>query len=557
MRYRIQIRNVMRRGLAVEKRCASEKAFKREADLNNLTLLGICYPMWAVNNLTIRAPLMPIARAKAILTMRSICKHSRNLAGTLRLLPLFLSLLSLIAPTVGAYASSTADRGTRGTQGLRAPINGILVQQTGTASGASDQEQAVAWSQASLTEGIKMPGLWSLPILGPLKRVNSVIRATHRLISKPQQAKELKGGICLADDQNKLGQRVDELLETALDRNTKTRVLDQAVAHYRTATQKVIAETKDASDYLIPWRGFGPSSEAGDIILDEKVKLKSRASAEYARQKHIDETHLKVVSSVMQLAMGLGMSDLERGQHIVASGLASLKELVGEEEAVKTMQMLSSWTQSLHIPESVYAQGAWDVAQRQDKMKTVMESSLDSDPVVHQIKKRLHKFNHRSTFARASAHVVQTTLGAASLTPSFIGPAAKLALLSFVMATGGPEQCKLLKELYLDKRFESRWKVLNEEAHLALDNYQVAVLTRNPVLLACSESVVEQMAGAQVVSSALGASVLASAAGPATTPDSVNDGETRSATPEQEALDGESDAPAAGALAQSSHVVSQ
>jgi hypothetical protein len=76
------------------------------------------------------------------------------------------------------------------------------------------------------------------------------------------------------------------------------------------------------------------------------------------------------------------------------------------------------------------------------------------------------------------------------------------------MATGGPEQCKLLKELYLDKRFESRWKVLNEEAHLAVDNYQVAVLTRNPVLLACAESVVCQMSSPDTVTRVFGTRIV-------------------------------------------------
>jgi hypothetical protein len=120
----------------------------------------------------------------------------------------------------------------------------------------------------------------------------------------------------------------------------------------------------------------------------------------------------------------------------------------------------------------------------------------------------VHKYNHKSKFAMVTSHIVETTLGAASLTPTFVGPAAKVALLSFVMATGGPESCKLTKELYLDKRLESRWKVVNEEAHLALDNYHIAVLTKNPVLLAFSESLVGEMSGVDTVPAILGTSVL-------------------------------------------------
>jgi hypothetical protein len=282
----------------------------------------------------------------------------------------------------------------------------------------------------------------------------------------------------------------------------------KAVAHYRTTKQKVIAEAKDTADYVIPFRGFGPSSEAGDVILDEQVKLKSRASAEYARQRHIDDLHVKVVSNMMQIAMGLGMTDRAKSAETVGQGYDALKGLVGEEETERTLELLNTWMTEMNVPESVYAQGVWDVTTRQEKFKTILSAALEDDPVLHEITKRLHKYNKKSKLARATAHVVPAVLGTAALTPSFVGPAAKAALVAFVMATGGPEQCKLLKELYLDKRFESRWKALNEEAHLALENYHIAILTRNPVLLACSESLIDSMAGDDTVQKVFGTSVL-------------------------------------------------
>jgi hypothetical protein len=345
-----------------------------------------------------------------------------------------------------------------------------------------------------------------------------LMQTAKKVLLKPEK---LEAGISVADVHDAVATRVDELLDVALDRDDKAAVLEKAVAHYRTTTQKVIAETKDATDYLIPYRGFGPSSEAGDIILDEKVKLKSRASAEYARQKHIDETHIKLVGGMMQLAMGLGTKNKAESERIIDSGMNSLRVLVGDEEATKTKDMLLTWANGVNVPDHVYTQPVWDVTLRQDKLKSMIETSMDSDPIVKEIVRRLHKYNQHSTFMKVTAHVVQATLGAASLTPSFIGPAAKTALLAFVMATGGPEQCKLLKELYLDKRFESRWKVINEEAHMALENYQIGVLTKNPVLMACSESLVQQMVGEETVPSVLGTSILPHDPIAATTPGAV------------------------------------
>lgn len=356
---------------------------------------------------------------------------------------------------------------------------------------------------------------WSLPITGPIEFVKKQVRRTVTLTRGPstqEPSRELSGSIDFSDPYEGITKRIDELLETALYRDTKSIELDKAVNHYRKKTQIVIAEGKEATNYLIPYRGFGPSKEAGDIILDENVKLKSRAAAEYAKQRQIDEAHLKVTSSMMQIAMGLGMEDKTRGEEVTGKGMTSLKELVGEEQAQKTLAMLNSIGASIDLNDPAFRKQAWDIEEKQNKQRKILELALEDDMVVHQIKKHIHKYNHKSKLAMVSSQVVQVVLGSASLTPSFVGPAAKTALMAYIMATGGPEQSKLLKQLYLDKRLESRWKVLNEEAHMALDNYQLALLTKNPMLLACSESLVGQMVGGHHVDGIFGRSHIAAKA---------------------------------------------
>jgi hypothetical protein len=388
----------------------------------------------------------------------------------------------------------------------------------GTVSGAGAQEELSSLNpvligfqtpiNAKIAEPAEPPASmsWSLPFSGPLdsSTLNKTLRSTAPVLLNPQKPARLDASINTSDGGNPVSRTVERLLETALDNDDQAKQLDKAVFHYRKASQRALAQTKDAADYIVPYRGFGPSIEAANLVTGEKISVKSRAAAEYARQKHVDETHIKVVSSVMQMAMGLGMSDPEKGAATVDSGFQSLKSLVGEQEATRTKETLAAWSKEIVVPESVYAQGAWDVQLRQIKRKLVLEAALDNDEVLHQITKHLHKYGHKSKFTRMSSQVIQTTLATAALTPSFIGPAAKGALLAYVMATGGPESCKLLKELYLDKRFESRWKVLNEESHLALENYQFAILTRNPVLLACSESFVSEMSGEQTVNEVFG-----------------------------------------------------
>jgi hypothetical protein len=72
------------------------------------------------------------------------------------------------------------------------------------------------------------------------------------------------------------------------------------------------------------------------------------------------------------------------------------------------------------------------------------------------------------------------------------------------MATGGPEDYKLLTELYLDKRMECRWKRLNQESAQAINAYNNAVMTKNPVLLGLSESFISVMGGEETSSRIIG-----------------------------------------------------
>jgi hypothetical protein len=142
---------------------------------------------------------------------------------------------------------------------------------------------------------------------------------------------------------------------------------------------------------------------------------------------------------------------------------------------------------------------SWTVDEQQEKFKLIVESTIEQDPQIRDILIRLHKFNGRSTFMRVTAKLVYTSLGLASFAPSFIAPVAEVSLLAFMTATGGPEQDKLLREMYLYKCLESRYKTIHEEAHLAVNNAQVAALTGNKPLAMCSMELVGRIAGAPAV----------------------------------------------------------
>jgi hypothetical protein len=327
--------------------------------------------------------------------------------------------------------------------------------------------------------------------------------------SGANQARRLNGVVSISETSeiskgsSLVGHEVDDLLSVARDRDPQTARLDKAVAHFRTRAAKIAAGAKDDVDFAICYRGFGPSSEAGDVITGEKLKLKSEGAAAYARQKQVDELHVRIVSSLMQIAMGLGETDKNRGQETINSGVDSLRSLVGDERANQTLQKMSDWNRRINVPEEVFRQPVLDVQRRNDMSSQVVKTALARDPVVIEIQKHLHKYNHLSAVTRASGRICNTVFGVLARGP--VSHHAGLAMqIGYITATGGPEQAKIMKELYLDQRFTSRKQVLTEETHMAVDNHQLAIVTHNPCLLACSELVIQDLAGPQTVTQCFG-----------------------------------------------------
>jgi hypothetical protein len=81
------------------------------------------------------------------------------------------------------------------------------------------------------------------------------------------------------------------------------------------------------------------------------------------------------------------------------------------------------------------------------------------------------------------------------------------------MRNTAPASCHFAasrKPYYEQSQQQLKGLCKNEETHLALDSYHVAILTHNPVLLACSDSIVQQIAGPDIVSQVFGQNVMPS-----------------------------------------------
>jgi hypothetical protein len=294
-------------------------------------------------------------------------------------------------------------------------------------------------------------------------------------------------------------QLIDHLVGVALARDRDRELLERKKRFHDKKLTRFWGRTKDMVQYMTDYQGFESSSEAADVILEEKLKLKHRAAVEFVRQKRLDAAHLQLTCAVMQVAMALGMKDEAKREQAIDSGREVMVPLIGAEESTQTVQDLAAWSKSLQVPESSFMQDPWDVVTQRKKTVSMLVCSLHDDDVVKSIEARLHRYNHISNFSRVTSKVVNTSLSIIAFSPTFASPAAQAAQFVYVACTGGPEEKKLLKEVYLDRCFESRFERLDQEIGLTVNNYNNAIATHNPVLFSCTRLMMEGMTSPDTV----------------------------------------------------------
>ena len=326
--------------------------------------------------------------------------------------------------------------------------------------------------------------------------------------SKPTKTLSASVSTYDVDDSDK--SEISKLTEAALKNDEAAKYADELIKKYSTLGHKAAVVGKEALYSMVSYRGFGPSKEGASIITENVKKIKTLPAAEYIKQRIVDDTHTKVVSNLLQIAMGLDCADKTRSDAMIATGYKNLKDLVGDEQATKTLNTLTGWSRDLAISKDVYNQPSWDVASFQKNVRNVTAISLRSDAGVAAVLKNVKKYNKGKVACAVSSMVnIGCSIGTLFAPGLLIPMATEMAQSSFIATTGGNEDTKLLNELYYAKALESRWKSINEESQLALTNYQLAVQTHSPTLMAASETVLNELVGSDKATKILGQSYLA------------------------------------------------
>ncbi len=308
--------------------------------------------------------------------------------------------------------------------------------------------------------------------------------------------------IYLGDHSAQLNQIFEDACTAARTNNPEVARLSEAVARWSSWKSKFAEISKDMLNFACLFKGVSPSSEAGDVVLDEKTKLKSLASAKYQLQKLDDSMQLKVTEAILDLAMNTGNTtsvDLNR----LNQSTAALSGLTGQETAQQIAAHLQSLVASDTIDGTVATKPLWNVDESKSLVGNTVARAARVDPIVSDITDEIHHYNQHSKGVLAGHRMARTALSVASLAPDLVGPVTNTILFTYITLTGGTEQEKILNELYIDKRLSSRANLLGEQAHLAFYNYQLGALTGNKLLMACSRQILARMTDAQTAANLL------------------------------------------------------
>ena len=289
---------------------------------------------------------------------------------------------------------------------------------------------------------------------------------------------------------------IDDIMCAAIEKSAEAQKADQQSKHFNTKGMRVLKRTKDAVNYMLCDRGFLPSMEGGKLMLDENVKVMGKDGAEYAKQHWVDKTHDAAVANVLEFATGLGSDTAARKEQLCTDAFNSIKEVAGEATAKRVQAAMLEWNdQIVGCPESPAEKTVWSLKERQAKRDAIVATCISADPVAAEVTRKVHKFSNHNKVATRGSQAVETTLNAVSLSPTMAGPAAQAALLGFFMLTGGCEEDKLISEMYLGKRIQSRKESITNQANMAIDGHQLGLATNNAPLRSCSESLIRRLGG--------------------------------------------------------------
>ncbi|CAN5514348.1 hypothetical protein BH11CYA1_BH11CYA1_02570 [soil metagenome] len=293
---------------------------------------------------------------------------------------------------------------------------------------------------------------------------------------------------------NPIQQAVYDTATLAMTRDPEVVAVDEQL--FKMQSLGKLQNTKEISrnfvHYLVNYRGVGPSSASANALMEKEINTSSKLSTELKWEKAIDEKYVDIVNACAEAADALDREASGEGVSSVNEANNTLTDLVGKAEADKLMAKFRKLRSEM--PDTIKAQSpkSFGISTERSQINALQEAVLKQDPILAEVAEKLSKYQVKKGTEVVSG-VVQGALGVAGLAPSFVGPAAQIVKTAFILSTGGSEENKLYKEVFLFKRLEVRSRTINHLATSSIRNYNIGTLTNRPFLAAYSKALMEQM----------------------------------------------------------------
>ena len=172
---------------------------------------------------------------------------------------------------------------------------------------------------------------------------------------------------------------------------------------------------------------------------------------------------------MLQMASELGSASKTPSQtksENTVSEFRKLSDLIGSKNAALMLEAFAKETGTKSVVAGPITSDNFE--QRAVIQRRLIAMSLHSDEIYQDISKQLHHYSDKSKGQRNATKVAYCTFTVAGFVPTIIAPLSSTAMVTTMFANGGPEQDKLLKEIYLGKLLERRRALVTEEITTAL-----------------------------------------------------------------------------------------
>ena len=257
------------------------------------------------------------------------------------------------------------------------------------------------------------------------------------------------------------------------------------------------SKTKSLVDYVFDTRGADWSTEAAEIIVQCKSQFESESSNKYLDFAYRTDLRWQIDCLIAKIADEISLTntsaDKDSSQDI-SQNIATLSKLIGEDRTYKIINWL---TIDLMAPESAIYDKTKppDISNTLDLHSQILASAINQDPLLKKAKTELDPYLSKTKKQQLATKIAYSSLGIAAFVPNLLAPIAETTLISTMMSNGGPEQDKLLKELYLAKQIALREAMLDRETNLALHCYSLGLASKNSALLKYSQALSEYISG--------------------------------------------------------------